>query len=80
MREAIAWLANKIGWVTWYHITYQFPVSSGGTAICDACISVRPWIRRGESLQDVRKYISAQAIAYGGCSDPNIISLTKIGA
>lgn len=76
MRELIARLAKRLGWVTWYHITYQHPVPNG-LATGDCCISVRPWIRRGESLEEVRKFITELA---GSEVTPSITSITRIGA
>lgn len=79
LRTLLANLAWKLGWVTWYHISYQFPVC-GGYATGDLCVSVRPWIRRGETFEKLREYIAQQAAEQGCNCTPNIISITRIGA
>lgn len=79
LRSLLANLVWKLGWVTWYHICYQFP-ARGGYVTGDLCVSVRPWIRQGETFEKLREYIAKQAAEQGCNSTPNIISITRIGA
>jgi len=79
MRDMIAQLAKRIGWVTWYHVTYQFPVP-GGTCTGDAVVSVRPWLRQGKNFEELRESLHEQAEDHGCTTMPNITSITRIGA
>lgn len=79
MRDMIARLAKRLGWVTWYHVTYQFLVA-GGTGTCDAVVSVRPWLRKGKVFEELRECLHKNAEPHGCTNTPNIISITRIGA
>lgn len=77
MRNLIASIADKIGWVTWYHVVYQWPTPTG-LSIADTCLSVRPWLRQGKGIDQLREYLKERVPGLG--ATPNIISITRIGA
>lgn len=79
MRDLIARIARALGWVTWYHVAYQWP-NAGSFTTCDGCFSVRPWLRQGETFKNLRDYITKEAKENGCTVTPNIISITRIGA
>ena len=79
MHDMIARIAKRLDWATWYHVAYQFPVKNG-QATGDLVIQVRPWLRQGDGIKELREYL-LKVSAENGCEKtPNIISITRIGA
>ena len=79
MRNMIAQLAKRLGWVTWYHVTYQFTIT-GGFGTGDVVVSVCPWLRQGKVFDELREFLHQQAKEHGCTKRPNITSITRIGA
>jgi hypothetical protein len=73
-------IAKAIGWKTWYHISCTWPIKGGGMGMADLCISVKPWIRQGDGMQQVRQYLFEEAKGNGCTTLPSITSITRIGA
>ncbi len=79
MKNIIANIAKLLGWVTWYHVSYQFS-NSKGMVVGDMIVSIRPWLRQGDSFNELRDYLHKENSKNGCTTIPNIISITRIGS
>ena len=75
--DLIAWLAKKMGWHTWYLVSYAYPIPGGGVGMYTFTVSITPWVRQGSTLPDLLNFMEAQLPK--GVKSGNIISLNKIG-
>lgn len=78
MRTLIRRLAAKAGYSTSYHVAATYNRDSHmGYSVLSMTVSVKPWIHR-DNYAEVVAYVKTQAT---GCiGEPNITSLTKLGA
>ena len=78
MTNLIAKIAKRLGWKTYYHVVFLYTAEEK-LMINDGTACVRPWLRQGETFDNLRAAMNKEALISGITKPGNIISITRIG-